>query len=480
MTFTDDARRVTDALASYATAARERRSPVIRQEPLARLIEDLDLERLVVEGGLTGERLSRFMERYLSATTRLLHPRYLAHQVAVAHSTGSLASLVDVFTNNAMAIYEMGPPAAAIEFFLINRLLAAVGWRQATPGSTSAGTAPSGGGVLTHGGSLANLTALVAARTRIAPEVWRDGNPGDLAVMAPAEAHYSVARAVGILGMGSRSVYPLASDENGVAMPDRLPETLRRMRREGKRVVALVANACSTAAGLYDPVAEIGSFCRENDIWFHVDGAHGAAALLSERYRHLLEGVEQADSLTWDAHKLMRTPTLCAALLVRDGRTLDNAFQQEASYIFHDKNQPGVDFIHRTVECTKAGLGLKWFAVLSSMGERGVADYVESRFELAREAYRYLSGLPHFECPSAPEANILCFRLSGGDRQQIAVRDRLIEEGDFYISTTVFRGRRHLRLVFMNPDTDMSDVRALAERILTMRSEGIEGRTVGR
>lgn len=472
MTFTDDAHRVTDALAAYAAAARERRCPVILQEPLARLVEDLQLERLVVEGGLTGERLSRFMDRYLSATTRLLHPRYLAHQVAVSHPSGALASLVDGFTNNAMAIYEMGPPAAAIEFFLINRLLSAVGWRQATTGSSPAGTAPSGGGVLTHGGSLANLTALVAARTRIAPEVWRDGNPGDLAVMAPAEAHYSVARAVGILGMGSRSVYPLASDENGVVMPDRLPEILRRIRSEGRRVVALVANACSTAAGLYDPLAEIGSFCRGNDIWFHVDGAHGAAALLSERYRHLLEGVEQADSLTWDAHKLMRTPTLCAALLVRDGRNLDNAFQQEASYIFHDKNQPGVDFIHRTVECTKAGLGLKWFAVLSSMGERGVASYVESRFDLARKAYRYLQGLPEFECPAVPEANILCFRLNGDDRRQLAVRDRLIADGDFYISTSVFRGRRHLRLVFMNPDTDMDDVRALADRIRQLLSDG--------
>ena len=98
MTFTDDARRVTDALEEYAAAARERRSPVIHQEPLARLIEDLELERLVVEGGLTGERLSRFLERYLSATTRLLHPRYLAHQVAVSHPSGSLAALVDGFT----------------------------------------------------------------------------------------------------------------------------------------------------------------------------------------------------------------------------------------------------------------------------------------------------------------------------------------------------------------------------------------------
>ena len=127
----------------------------------------------------------------------------------------------------------------------------------------------------------------------------------------------------------------------------------------------------------------------------------------------------------WDAHKLMRTPTLCAAVLVRDSRTLDSAFQQEASYLFHDKEQPGVDFIHRTVECTKAALGLRFFAVLASLGEEGLARYVDRQFALAREAHAFIASLPEFECPVQPEANILCFRIRGDDAVQIAVRDAL-------------------------------------------------------
>ena len=103
-----------------------------------------------------------------------------------------------------------------------------------------------------------------------------------------------------------------------------------------------------------------------------------ASALLGEGTRALLDGVELADSLVWDAHKLMRTPTLCAAVLLRDARDLDGAFKQEASYLFHDKEQPGVDFIHRTVECTKAGLGLRFFAVLAALGEEGLARYVQA------------------------------------------------------------------------------------------------------
>ena len=130
------------------------------------------------------------------------HPAYLGHQVAVPHYAGALAALIDGFTNNPMAIYEMGPGAASIEYYIVNWLLEKAGWKPAPLDMQDAREQDFGGGVLTHGGSLANLTALVAARSRIAPDVWQDGNPGDLALLAPAESHYSIARAAGILGIG--------------------------------------------------------------------------------------------------------------------------------------------------------------------------------------------------------------------------------------------------------------------------------------
>ena len=284
--------------------------------------------------------------------------------------------------------------------------------------------------MLTHGGSLANLTALLAARSRIAPDAWERGTPPDLALLVPAESHYSIARAAGILGLGSAAIYPLDVDASGRIIPERIPESLRRVRADGRRPMALVANACSTALGLYDRLRPIGAACREEQVWLHVDGAHGASALISPKHRSLLDGVELADSMSWDAHKLMRTPTLCAAVLLRDARNLDNAFRQEASYLFHDKAQPGVDFIHRTVECTKAALGFRFFAVLAALGEDGLAQYVERQCSLARDAYEWISGLPDFECPSAPESNILCFRLrAADDAAQFAARDALICRG---------------------------------------------------
>ncbi len=472
MSFLTDTELTAKALDEYYERARRGDHPVIAQPALGQVVADLELERLVREGGLSGDALTAFLQRYLDTTTRLHHPAYMAHQVAVPHYAGALGALIDGFTNNAMAIYEMGAGAASIEFFVVNWLLQKVGWLPASLPPRSAGGMPEGGGVLTHGGSLANLTALAAARSRVAPEAWDEGTPRDLVLLVSPESHYSIARAAGILGLGQKQVWQLEVDGRGAILPDRLPAALARVKAEGKRVLALVATACSTAVGQYDPVREIGQFCRAEGLWLHVDGAHGASALLSARLRSRLDGVELADSLVWDAHKMLRTPTLCAAVLVRDGQMLDRAFEQEASYLFHEKEQPGYDFIHRTVECTKAGLGLRLFMVLAALGEAGLARYVERQFDLAAEAHAYLEQQPDFETAVRPQANIVCFRARGTDELQLHLRDQLICDGDFYISTTDFNGRRYLRLSFMNPDTTLDDVKRLVAALRKLSAEG--------
>ncbi len=184
-----------------------------------------------------------------------------------------------------------------------------------------------------------------------------------------------------------------------------------------------------------------------------------------------MDGVELADSLIWDAHKLMRTPALCTAILVKDFRTIDQAFQQEASYLFHAKEQPGFDFIHRTVECTKAGLGLKWFFVLAALGEQGLEKHVDDQFELAKQAYDYIESQPEFDCAAKPQSNILCFRLEGSDQLQLDIRDKLIAQGEFYLSTTAFGGQRYLRMVFNHPHTNLDDIKQLIQKIRDLVDE---------
>ncbi len=465
MTFHENGRVILDHLQTYLNEAYDRRRPVVRQRSIQTITDRLKLETLIKEGGLDQDALDEFAGRYLSFTTCLHHPGYFAHQVGVPHPVGALGSLMDGLTNNPMAIYEMGPAAAAIEFFMINYLLKKIGWVPMPEKIERRLTYPHGSGLLTHGGSLANLTALLAARHQLDPSVRETGNPGDLVILAPEACHYSIGKAVGIMGMGEQSVIPLDTDRAGRITVSKLTSKIQSAHKDKKRIVALVANGCATGTGLYDPIDEIADLCREIGIWFHVDGAHGAAALFSKTHAGYLKGIEKADSMIIDAHKMLRTPTICAALLVKNADVLDTTFENTSSYLFHEKKQPGFDFIGQTIECTKAGLGLKFFMSFSAMGENGMAAYIDGTYDLARQAWSFIDAQPDFETAVKPESNILCFRVDGPDELQIRLRDLMIDEGRFHISSTRLNGRRYLRIVVMNPQSDMSDIIALIDSI---------------
>ena len=470
MSFRSEALDLIDELVAYEDESAAGAVAAVGLSSMSALEERLSLREHVARGGLEGAQLKQFMHSYLQATARLHHPGSLAHQVAVPHHAGALAALLGGFTNNPMAIFEMGPAAATIEYFVVNWLLERVGWTTAPYCRDADSTSVHGGGVFTHGGSLANLTALVSARTHLLPDVWQTGSPTDLALLASPESHYSISRAAGILGIGRTNIYELEVGPDGCILPERVLPRLARVLADGKRSLALVASACTTALGRFDPLRPLGEICRARGIWFHVDGAHGAAALLSCRHRGLLDGIELADSVTWDAHKLMRTPGPCTALLVRDERTLDGAFEQHASYLFHDKEQVGIDLVHRTVECTKAGLGLRLFFVLATLGEQGLAHYVEERFAFARQAHDFIRELPDFECAAEPQSNILCFRYRDSDEFQLKARDQLLAEGSFHLSTAIWGPKRFLRAVFTTPHTRMCHVEHLVVRIREIRA----------
>jgi L-2,4-diaminobutyrate decarboxylase len=164
-------------------------------------------------------------------------------------------------------------------------------------------------------------------------------------------------------------------------------------------------------------------------------------------------------------HKLMRVTAFCTALLVRDALNLDNAFTQEASYLFYPKDQPGYDFLHRTIECTKPVLGLKFFLVLAAMGERGLGEYIDRQCDLTKQAYTYLQRLDDFYCPVEPQSNILCFKVKGVGDGHLVLRDRLLARGNFYVSTASLNGQRYLRLTLTNPATNMEVIRGLVHEI---------------
>ncbi|VAV90273.1 L-2,4-diaminobutyrate decarboxylase [hydrothermal vent metagenome] len=458
--------KVWTALQNYRAESEAGQTPVLLQKSAEELAANMGLEGWLRNGGLSVDNVEKFLKPYLADSQHMHHPGFVGHQVAVPHLGCSIADMVHGVVNNPMAVYEMGPTAAVIERVVVNWMLEKIGWRPKDSLTDFENVAKNGAGVLTHGGSLANLTAILAARAAIAPNAWEDGVPNNLALIAPAASHYSMARAVSIAGFGQKALHLAAVDALEVLRPEQLEKTWARATEAGQQVFLVSVNACTTATGLYDPIDEVADFCAAHNLWLHVDGAHGASALLSSCERQLMKGIERADSMIWDAHKMLQTSALCAGVLFRNQRHLVEAFQQEGSYIFYGEDQPGFDVAPFTVECTKAHLGTKLFWVLAMEGEAGMAKFVEKQYADTKDFYRQIQAEPDFSCPYKPQSNILCFlHQPDAPGKQSAIRKKVLERGKFYITTAEVNGIRYLRLAIMNPLTTRQTIADLLDEI---------------
>lgn len=457
--FRADGHRVIDQLADYlARAQRGAPLPVLPpSDPDALLAAWPSDFPEHPEGAL-----EPLLSRVLAASNHLHHPRYIGHQVTAPLPLAALCDCVAALLNNGMAVYEMGPVATAMERSVVRWMATQVGFGDGADG------------VLTSGGSAGNLTALLAARQAQAGfDVWDDGATAGppLAVLASEQAHYCVQRAVQIMGWGNDGVVPVPTDARFRLRADRLATALRQAEDAGRKVIAVVANACSTATGSFDPLEAIADFCAAHGLWLHVDGAHGAAAALSAKYRHRLAGIARADSVVWDAHKMLLMPALVTAVLFRDGNRSYDAFAQQASYLFSEGAQTQQhDQAVRTLECTKRMMSLKLYAALAVYGTRLFADYVTQTFDLAQRFAARLDAAPDFELAVEPEANIVCFRhvpfgVPDLDPLQERIRQRLLANGSFYLVQTRLRGRLFLRATLINPLTTDHDLAALLDAI---------------
>ena len=430
-------------------------------------------------------RFAELVDISLSRGINLHDPRYVGHQVPAPVPIAGLFDAIGSVTNQCMAIYEMGPWATAVEQAMVEKLAACIGWQ----GTDYAG-------IVTHGASLANLTALLVARNIALDESWKAGITSGAAhgdgagvpqgapkLVVQADAHYCIARSAGILGIGTNNVVKAPLDERRRMDAEKLESILDNLHRAGNRIVAVVACACATPVGAFDPLERIADICARHGVWMHVDAAHGGAALLSAKHRHLVAGLERADSFTWDAHKMLFVPALCAFLFYKNRRHSFEAFRQNAPYLF-DPSAPDLaefDSGLRTVECTKRAAALGLWGVWSLFGPQLFADMVDVTFELGRALYRKLATAPDFDALHEPECNIVVFRhvpdelrSAGAERIgefQWQLRRAVIESGEFYLVPTAHGGIAALRCTLINPLTTTAHLNQLLE---TLRKRGRE------
>lgn len=402
-----------------------------------------------------------FFTDIIEHSIHLHNPKYMGHQVSAPIPITSLAAMLSALLNNGMAVYEMGPAVSALEKWIAGRFSEFFGYDENSDG------------IITSGGTLATLTALLAARKKIAlDDVWINGHSEKLAVMVSSQAHYSVDRAARIMGFGDNGVIKIPVDNNFRLRNDLLKEFYEKATVDGMNVIAIVGNACSTSTGTYDNLVEIGKFCREKSIWFHVDAAHGGAAIFSDKYNRLLQGIETADSLIIDFHKMLMNPALSTLLLFRNGKNSYLTFNQQAQYLWNKENEEEwFNYAKRTFECTKLMMSLKFYAVVQAYGFEIFNENVTYLYDLGKKFSELIKKRKSFELAVEPMSNIVCFRytkalgqLSLNDLNSM-IRQKILEKGDFYIVQTELNGNIYLRTTLMNPLTETKHLEELLDEI---------------
>jgi L-2,4-diaminobutyrate decarboxylase len=440
--------------ASYLAETRDGKGPVSTPRSNDELAARFD-EPMPQTGKPLAEVVQRLRDEVLPDCNRLYHPRYAGHQVSAPLPAAIWTESLTSALNQSLAVAEMSPTGTALEHRVIRWMCDLVGY------------ASTAGGTLTSGGTEATLTGLLAARSAVIPDVWTNGVGSKPPVVVCGEhAHYAVARAAGEMGLGMNNVVVVPSRDWRMDH-DALAQHLDRLEGEGRRTMAVVATAGSTATGSFDDLEAISALCEARGIWLHVDGAHGASALLSERHRHRVNGLHRARSIAWDPHKMMLLPLSAGVVLVRNERDLEGAFSQRAPYLFHGAEGARVwDQGVRSLQCSRRADVLKLWVCFQRYGAQGMGALYDRLCDVTRAMHDLLAAHPSFEVLHEPQCNILCFRWIGDgsmppeelDTFNRELRERYNRSGAGWITATTLGGRRVLRVTIMNPRTTEQDV----------------------
>jgi aromatic-L-amino-acid decarboxylase len=377
------------------------------------------------------------------------HPRFFAFVPGPNNFVSAMADALAAGFNVFNGTWFGGSAAAAVE-------LGVVRWFCRTCGFPN-----TAGGLFVSGGSMANLTALVAARHAL----LRDHIEG-ATVYFSDQTHSSVERALRVIGFLPEQLRKLPSDENFRLSNRDLHRAIAGDRAAGSRPFCVIANAGTTNTGAVDPLNELADVAAAKRMWLHVDGAFGAASILSQRGRELLGGLERADSISLDPHKWLFQSFECGCVLVRDVALLKSAFQITADYL-RDVHRETEQFnpCDHGVQLTRGFRALKVWLSLQTFGLTAFREAITRGFELAEIAERELRARKNWEILSPAQMATVCFRFGNVDELQTKLIDATMNDGYALLTSTTLRGAVALRLCTINPRTTEEDIVGTIDRL---------------
>ena len=385
------------------------------------------------------------------------HPRFFGYIPGAGTWPAALGDLIASATNIDSGAWRESAGPSQLELTVLEWFRDWIGYP------------PEAAGILVSGGSAANLTAIACAREAIV-------GPMSARIVAYAgdQTHSSLARAARHLGFRPDQVRILPTDERFRIRVDDLAAAIDADAGAGRLPFLVIANAGTTSTGAVDDLVELSRLCRERGIWLHVDGAYGAFAVLTERGREALVGLELADSITLDPHKWLAMPFEVGCLLVRDGVQLERAFELHPEYLRERSgDHREVNFADRGLQLTRASRAIKIWLAIQTFGLDAFRRSIDRAIDLTLGAQRKIEADDRLELVTGASLGVLTFRRRGGRNDPDDRVDRLNErivaslavDGDVLLTSTLIAGRYVIRLCVLNHTSGRADVEHALERV---------------
>lgn len=325
-----------------------------------------------------------------------------------------------------------------------------------------------GGGVIQDSASSATLCAILAARERATDyRINQQGGSSKLVAYASSQAHSSIEKGIKIAGIGRENLRLIGVDDHFALRPDLLADQIEQDRRAGLTPFFLSANVGSTSSAAMDPLPAIGRICREQGLWFHVDAAMYGTAAVCPEFRSIHDGLDLADSYTFNPHKWMFTNFDCNCFYVADRQVLIETLSILPEYLRNAATAAGEVFDYRDwqIPLGRRFRALKLWFVLRHYGVEGLRYHIRRHVELARQFAEWVETSDAFAISTEPVLNLVCFHHIGGDEITQAILDRLNGSGELYLTHTKLNGRFVLRFCVGQTHTELRHVAQAWQRI---------------
>jgi glutamate/tyrosine decarboxylase-like PLP-dependent enzyme len=417
------------------------------------------------EEGCEVEELFEELDSFIVPnSTHAAHPRFLPYVMPSPNAISPYAELASAVLNQNCNLWTLSPAANTIEQRVI-RWLADIFEFDDTAG-----------GLITSGGSMANLIALTAARDWKLGESARSGGLQDraspLVLYTSEEVHSSIDKAVSALGIGVNYLRHIPCDEHFRIRTDLLLDAIERDRDEGLTPFCVVASAGTVTTGAVDPIAELAVLCRAGGLWLHVDGAFGALAALSDRFRDSMLAIGQADSVSLDPHKFLFASFEAGCVLVRDESSLRHSYEFAPSYLALEPDPDLINYSDYGPQLSRSFKALKVWWSLRRFGRRNYGEVIERMADLAAHMGAIAEQRPEFELLAPVVFNCVCFRLRQlDDADNRAVLRRLVDSGLAFLGPASVKGRFGMRACFMNLRTRTGDVELIMDELARLASD---------